>query len=172
MQKRAFSLIEIMAIIGIVALLTGIAIPHYSTYMNKSRVALAVLALNTLNTKAMALYNEGVISSGISSVSIDGLDYPNNSAIAIDNPAVKGAIFYAPGGVVASNAWAFCVYVSNLSFSGYVDAIGGAYSRLCSKVVANNGVFTTYCGSWNNSSSDIPAQYLPEECSITNVSVQ
>jgi prepilin-type N-terminal cleavage/methylation domain-containing protein len=168
---RAFTLLELMVVIAIIAVLTTMAVPYYSSYVNKSKTSLAALVLNDFNTKAISLYNEGQIASGISSLMLDGVTYTDGTPVAINYPPAIGAVFYAPGdGTVPSNAWAFCVYVSGLNFSGYVQGIGGNYSRLCSMVVVNNGIFTTYCGSWNNSSADIPAQYLPDECNVSNVS--
>lgn len=68
MKKAAFSLIELVVVIAIIALLTTIAIPFYGKYVTRSRVALAALVLTELNSKAMALYNEGKITPGMTSL--------------------------------------------------------------------------------------------------------
>lgn len=170
MKNRAFSLLELMVVIGLVALLMTIAAPYYVDYANKSKVALAALVLNELNTKAMALYNEGQITPGIASISIDGTTFPDNTAVAIDNPNVTDATFLAPGdGYVSDNAWVFCVSVADLS---YPNAVSGPHARLCSKVVVNNGIFTTYCGTWTQTDNglEVFAEYLPDQCDNPEVS--
>lgn len=170
-MNKAFSLLQMMVVISIIGLLTAIAKPYYVSYLNKSKVALAALVLNDYNVKAMALYNEGLITPGMTSVVLDGVTYYDNVANAVDNPPVIGVTFLAPGDAfIAGNAWMFCVYVDGLNFAGYESGIGGALSRLCSKVVVNNGIFTTYCGRWDDNSLEIPLDYLPKECNEPYVS--
>lgn len=170
MKKRAFSLLELMVVIGLISLLMAMATPYYIDYANKSKVALAALVLNELNTKTMALYNEGKVTPGIASISIDGTTFLDNSSVAMDNPNVTDAVFLAPGdGFLNNNAWMFCVSVANLS---YPHAVSGTHSRLCSKVVVNNGIFTTYCGTWTQTDNglEVLAEYLPEQCNYPEVS--
>ncbi|HSX21011.1 MAG TPA: prepilin-type N-terminal cleavage/methylation domain-containing protein [Gammaproteobacteria bacterium] len=173
MRKKGFSLLELMVAVGIVLFLTVVAAPLYKDYANKAKVGLAVTALLDLNNKAIALYNDGQITSGMTSLKLEGVSYPDNVAVAgTPYTQVNGTIFYAPGGAVvtASNKWMFCVYVSGLSYTGYVDAMGGAYSRVCSRiVVTSGGTFTTYCGTRGTSSADVPSAFLPSNCSATNL---
>lgn len=165
-MTKAFSLIELMVVVAIIGLLATIAVPAYTNYTNKSKVGLAALVLNDFNTKAIALYNEGLITPGITSLTLDGVEYPDNTPVAVNYPPVIGVSFFAPAdGFVNANAWMFCAYVAGLSFPGYVEGIGGSYSRLCSKVVVNNGIFTTYCGRWDDGNNlEIPLGYLPSKC--------
>ena len=170
MLKRAFSLLELMVVIGLVAFLLAIAVPYYSDYVNKSKVALAAIVLNDLNTKAMALYNEGLVTPGITSITIDGATFIDNVETSIANAHVNDVVFFAPGdGSVNDNAWAFCAFISDLSF---FSDLGGPSNRLCSKVVISNGIFTTYCGSWTQATSgvEVPTDYLPDQCNYTEVS--
>ncbi len=172
MSKKAFSLIEAMVVLSILAIAATIAVPYYADYANKSKVALAAIVLNELNTKAIALYNEGLITPGMTSLNLDSITWTDGTVETYDRTPVASAQMYFPSGVasLAANEWAFCVYVADLSFSGYGGA-GGAQSRLCSKVVADGGIFQTYCGRWENSSNEIPAEYLPEECDVATVKV-
>lgn len=164
MNKKAFSLIEVMVVIGIIALLATIAVPYYSDYANKSKVALAALVLNELNTKAIALYNEGLITPGMTALELDGISWTEGTVETYAHAPVTSAQMYFPSGLfLAANEWAFCVYVADLSFSGYGGA-GGAQSRLCSKIAVDSGIFQTYCGRWEDGPNEIPLEYLPEEC--------
>lgn len=170
-MNKAFSLLQLMVVIGIIGLLTAIAKPYYSSYLNKSKVALAALALNDYNLKAMALYNEGLITPDVTSIVLDGVTYQDNTPRAVDYPPVIGATFLGPGSVyINGNGWMFCVYVGGLNFTGYQEGIGGGLSRLCSRVVVNNGIFTTYCGRWDDNGLEIPLEYLPNECNEPYVS--
>lgn len=167
--RHAFSLVELMVVIGIIALLATIAAPFYVDYMNKSRVGLAALVLNDLNSKVMALYNEGKIVPGMTELNIDGVTWQENTIIPYDKPPVTEAQLLFPGNYLGDNSWMFCVYVADLSFDEY-EGPGNAHSRLCSKVVFNNGLFTTYCGQWDVASPfEIPLKYLPDECKVEQV---
>lgn len=169
-HKRAFSLAEFIVVMGIIAILMSIAVPYYADYANKSKVALAALVLAELNDKAMALYNEGLISTGITTLNIDGTVWTDATQQAYDRYPVEYATVYLPGdGTVNDNAWMFCVNVADLSVTGYVDS-SGPYSRLCSKVVVDGGLFTTYCGRYSDSTTEIPLEYLPDECNQPLVS--
>lgn len=167
--NKAFSLIELMVVIAIICLLATIAVPYYADYSNKSKVALAALVLNNFNTKVMALYNEGQIYTGMTSLTVDGVSFPDNTEVAVAYSPVTLVSFFAPGdGLLSNNEWMFCARVSGLSFSGYTGP-GGSYSRVCSKVVFNSGIFTTYCGSWDQGTQEIPLEYLPEDCNVASV---
>ncbi len=168
MKKRAFSLIEIMVVIGIIAILTTVAAPFYADYMNKSKVALAAVVLNELNTKAMSLYNEGLLTISTNQISLDGITWVDQVVTPYDRYPVASAMLMFPMSI-ADNGWMFCVYVEGLSFSGY-GGPGGNGSQLCSAVAIQDGIFNTYCGTFaQDAPPDIPQQYLPEECNVTYI---
>jgi prepilin-type N-terminal cleavage/methylation domain-containing protein len=50
---KAFSLIELMVVIAIVAILAAIAVPAYGDYMKKSRLAVFLPTVNSLLTQAL-----------------------------------------------------------------------------------------------------------------------
>lgn len=171
-MRKGFSLLELMVVIGIIGLVTAMIVPYYSDYNNKAKVSLAALVLNNLNVKAMALYNEGQITPGITQVVIDGVTFNDNGWVSVNYSGVNGAMFLAPGdGYIPDNEWMFCVFVAGLSYPGFVNAMGGAYSRLCSKVVVNNGQFTEYCGTWTQvpNGLEVPGQFLPDNCNVAEI---
>ena len=47
-SRRAFTLLELMAVLTIMALLTSMAVPVYSTYVNRARDAEAILQVETI----------------------------------------------------------------------------------------------------------------------------
>ncbi len=64
MNKKGFSLMEIMVVVVIVGILAAIAIPSYSSYIKRTRRAEAVNALQTV-----ALYEEKAMAESGSYVS-------------------------------------------------------------------------------------------------------
>lgn len=57
MKTLAFSLIELMVVIAIVALLTAIAVPSYSAYTQKAKMVTIVRIMDSLKEKSFAYYN-------------------------------------------------------------------------------------------------------------------
>jgi prepilin-type N-terminal cleavage/methylation domain-containing protein len=47
-KEKGFTLIELMIVVGIIALIAAMAIPNFITYRNKSRVATAVGTISTV----------------------------------------------------------------------------------------------------------------------------
>ncbi len=50
-RERAFTLIELLTVVAILALITGIAIPSYSSYMQRARIAQARSEIVTIDAQ-------------------------------------------------------------------------------------------------------------------------
>ena len=50
-RPRGFTLIELMIVVGIIAILASIAIPSYSDYVRRSRITEAVSALSGMRVR-------------------------------------------------------------------------------------------------------------------------
>lgn len=68
MHKKGFSLTELMIVVALIGIIAGIAIPSYNNYMQRTRRAEAISALETL-----ALYEEKHFAEFGSYNSIAGL---------------------------------------------------------------------------------------------------
>jgi len=57
-QQKGFTLIELMIVVAIIGILAAVAIPAYSDYMKRSKVAEAMQLLGGLKTGATEWYND------------------------------------------------------------------------------------------------------------------
>ncbi len=167
----AFSLLELMATIAIIAALVAVALPAYHNQLNKSQVTSAMVTLASLERVAKAAYENNPSNS---SISYGGVTFSNNTVTAYSAPPVVDALYIGPGGNanVASNQFLVCVYVGKLNFSGYVaptSGNAGSYSRLCKQVTEADPIYTEMCGALQANSSDIPTAYLPQGCKCANI---
>ena len=56
--RRGFTLIEVMIVVGIIAILAAIAIPSYNDYILRSRITDAVTALGNMQAKMEQYYQD------------------------------------------------------------------------------------------------------------------
>jgi len=56
--QKGFTLIEIMIVVGIVAILSAIAIPSYSEYVRRARITEATSALGTMGLKMEQFFQD------------------------------------------------------------------------------------------------------------------
>lgn len=170
-NTTAFTMLELVVVVAIIAITATIATGSYSKHVNKSRVAAALGALNTLEIAAKAQYEE---LSSATNIKVGGVTFANNTVTALDLPPVVNGLYIYPGGHASVPAGSFlvCVYVGQLKFSGYVaptPGSAGTNSRVCKQVKAGDHIYTNKCGSLQANSSDIPAAYLPEGCNCANI---
>jgi len=57
-HKKGFTLIELMIAVAVVAILSAIALPSYTDYMRRSKLAEATSALLTMRTKLEQFYQD------------------------------------------------------------------------------------------------------------------
>lgn len=171
-MRRGYTLLEIMVALFIMALVVGLAVPIYTNQINKSKVASALITLQSLEQTAKQAFEENPANT---SITYSGTALANNTLTAIPNTdPVINALYISPGGEahVSGSQFLVCVYVAGLSFSGYVAPTAGAagsYTRICKQVTANDPIYTNMCGSLEASSTDIPTTYLPTGCNCANI---
>ena len=166
-NKSAFSLIELMVVVAIVALISSVAIPSYKGYLKRTKIA----TLKNIVQKTMADYADAVISkSTITSASGPIGDYihtivfdGNSISVTINNPSnidpvLDGAVVeYSPS--VSSKdgilTWSCTVlsagHTTSLSYSGTSSTPLPSYNdTIVSSWQTSGGVFYyKHHFSWN-----------------------
>jgi len=170
---RAFSLIELMVVIAIVALLAAVAVPSYKTYVIKSKIADAVRIMGNLNQIWTARYQ----ATGVSPASIP---FGSVTLVAGTSHLVNlGPIAYLRYDFSSSNVMRIMAQLKGLQgIPGYTEPATTATTT--SEPVAGmirmityekNGVFVVRCGSHDvNNAADIPLSYNPSNCQCATTS--
>lgn len=166
-KSRAFSLIELMVVIAIVAILAAVAVPVYKEYRYKATINNAVVILSAF----MDAYVEKV-DKGDSLAVINGVDFTGDDEQNISLYPVNVISKYDGINVM-------CAHIQGLEgVSGYVAATNnttlGTDNRICMRYAfdSNSGVYTFTCGSWSYPADplDIDPSILPGGCDCASVS--
>lgn len=173
MNNKAFSLIELLVVVSIVAILAAIAFPVYTNYQKRAKVNASIQVAKYYINKAIEYRNKNgifptyaqilprvdnsYITNGwmnvsnvndmLCAVGYGGLDldqYPQNRAVV----QLRFKATSAPCTTDLSNQNA-------LNFVMYTDA---------------SGTIRVSCGSWNTDSVNVfPANLMPANCTETNI---
>lgn len=176
MKSTAFSLIELLVVVAIIAILASLAIPYYQKYTLNAKLTQAVTIMLDAAERAKIQWTQrgGNVSAG--------------SPFTTYTPAgnVSSVSYFYPGQLVGwsgyqitlpSNSFLVAIQISGLTglIPGY-NFGSDANANLALRVVENTGgSFTTYCGRWVDSNTtavdtaDIPTGYLPPGCNCRNI---
>ena len=89
MNRRGFTLVELIVVIAILAILAGVAIPVYSNYIKEANKAADYQLLDSIKTAAaFAATEKGIKLATPTSPEITGIVVENNSVTVTTNPAV------------------------------------------------------------------------------------
>ncbi|NTW77266.1 MAG: prepilin-type N-terminal cleavage/methylation domain-containing protein [Syntrophaceae bacterium] len=93
-NKRGFTLVELLAVIAIMAILVAIGIPAYNDYINKARVARAVSEIKMLEREIISYkVDNGTFPDSLNDIGYGSLQDPWNNPynyLNIEDGGVKG----------------------------------------------------------------------------------
>lgn len=142
---KAFSIIELMVVIAIVALVTGAAVPAYSNYTKRAEVADILSRLGSFKNYVVEEYSKtGSLPPFLWFGTLESVTYGWHPSIGTS--AVTGET----GGIFA-----------NISVVRDLDFGTTGHADLYLFFKEENGVITWHCVSQNNS---VHPSYMPKGC--------
>lgn len=175
MYKKAFSLIELMVVIAIVAVLAAVSVPYYQQYLLTTKVSNAYWFMQGLRDEYWTqYYRTGVLPTSVTFKGITITIQPdgNTNFQTVNFSNVKTAtLSTSPNGLLLIHANIYGLE----GVPGYDPPTTGtglynhALLRLYS--IDINGVLRSFCGNWASGDPyDIPYSYLPAACRCTALS--
>lgn len=130
MSNRGFTLIELMIVIAIVGILSSIAMPAYTDYVRKARMADIVSTMESIKTRSMMHFNER------GSWPVDNADL-----------GMEDSQSYADD--IRRNLWVRAQDGGGAVFSGVVNSAFGTTGTnwVRMRLTENNGVIQVDCTS-------------------------
>ncbi len=168
---HAFSLIELLVVVAIIAILAAVALPIYKQYTIRSGVAEVVLQLQKLSEELSNYYATN--GSFPASWKFNGVTLPTNTVVTV-NMSYIGSMGYAPSG--DGKGLIIVVYTKGYPLNqipGFVNSTSNG-SNVNSGIAYSlrdfNGTIRTVCGQYGLgfNSQYIPLTYLPGACKCTD----
>jgi prepilin-type N-terminal cleavage/methylation domain-containing protein len=182
-RDHAFSLIELMVVIVIIAILSAVALPVYRDYTVKAKIGSALHTLQYINQTILQRYDQKTIGATIlvgTSTLTNGVASAftgvNNVPIAVYHNSVNG---------VPADKVLTCVFISGLDAmrpaSGLAyqaptsSSIGQRAGMCLLNVLTTSGVIKQYCGIYSSDPNTggngyLPPEYLLPNCATTLIS--
>lgn len=155
MKILGFSLIELMVVIAIIGILAAIAVPNYSSYTKRSKIASTIPTARSFGDKLILYYDR----TGKIPTSASQLGFPsetNNFPTAIppnsvsDYAAPPYVLGFAFGGAPSSAGQCaqleVVTYISNYDSTGALTASNDAdYMYFYNYYISSNGAWNNVC---------------------------
>lgn len=171
-QKKAFSLIELLVVVAIIAILSAIAIPTYNNYSKRANIAALYNMLENWTEQYMISYQR--IGGNPPAPTFNGVQLAANNAASVNALGIQLFNYKRlPTDTTASPA-------PGLNGVSVSVALSSAYNSYCGQgsscllemaaIVTSNGAVVNYCGLWGGTNADLNTGLLPSNCTCTNLS--
>jgi len=172
-RYKAFSLIELLVVMAVVGLLAAIAVPAYTTYQIKSKIATNLAVVDAITKDAFSYYSRtGVFPP---SIEVNGVTIPALSWTNVSYGSIKGIAYeYTSNGVMVNISTTGLDSIPNYitPTDASVNPSGGHSIMAYAVSDLGNGVTKTVCGHYDSDGypdDDIPMSYLPSNCTCNTV---
>lgn len=180
MKNSAFSLIELLVVVAIIGVIAAIAVPAYSNYQIKAKIADSIIIINKIVSDLETNYSR--TGTFPPSITINGFSAPSGAWSNIDgsgnNPIGNlKAMAYVISGDGKGVELAFVVK-GLTGVPTYVEPLAGAIVPATGKAQGMavglrdlNGTLKYACGQADPSfvADYLPLGYLPMGCQCTNI---
>jgi type IV pilus assembly protein PilA len=142
--SKGFTLIELLIVVAIIGILAAIAIPAYSSYTTKSKVAGVIHSMGAIKNALVAYYVE---AGGVPSAAVD------------DATEFQNTLGIVPPGQYASFAVAAATGVITATFNGS-STVGGGIAATDTLTLTPTLTVNPWTWAWGGSAALTP--YLPK----------
>lgn len=146
MKSSAFSLIELVVVIGIVAILTAVALPTYQDYQVRAKFSGLIGVVQGLKNQSVNTYNTAN-------------SFTNNTTWTPIN-YYSSTIYYQ----LFSNSPSSSLFIHILLPDNFYPGQVGNPFFLLSLQANSSGIVSSTCGTDSRSAFQIPVKYLPAGC--------
>jgi|GEM_PF-4493690 len=166
-QLKAYTLIELMSAIAIVAILSASAVSSYSYFSSQANLTEVLSVINNYKDELGFWYHQ----NNEFPANFSSLMAANYTPISSSNTI---SLIYYDRSADNQNAY-IQFFTQNTGIAGSQTADGAGSGAINSRlsvafVTTANGFLRIYCGQWDGSTADIDLDYLPSSCRDTNLS--